>query len=471
MILQLIIKKKYAFVLILSIIFYGHILYSQEKYHTVQAGDNLYQISKKYNMSVDDLKRINSLQSDNLKVGQIIYVEYANAKPKTYKVKAGDNLSIIARKHDISVSELRKLNNLRSDNLAIGQVIIVRKEQVAPASNANSNAQNFTYIVKAGDNLYRIALNHNVSKDQLMALNNLDNDIIKVGQKIKIPTNTHVNVNNTISTGGQQTANTTAKYHIVKKYQTLSELATLYKIDIIDLLDYNNLNDFDVREGQRIWLEPGQIEQQEDAPAEKESKPIKSVTVHSVAKGETLYRIASIYDVSVEDLQKWNKLSSVTLKEGQRVYIGDPVGLHTEEDIERAKPYEKPKTTYSKTPILPVNRINIVSEFGMRSGKMHKGIDLAEPTGSPIYAVLPGKVVFAGVQRGYGNVIIVEHENFQMTVYSHNDANFVNAGEDVTQGQILGTVGSTGNASGPHLHFEYRVRGVAINPGEFLIGL
>ena len=274
------------------------------------------------------------------------------------------------------------MNNLRSDNLAIGQVIIVRKEQVAPASNANSNAQNFTYIVKAGDNLYRIALNHNVSKDQLMALNNLDNDIIKVGQKIKIPTNTHVNVNNTISTGGQQTANTTAKYHIVKKYQTLSELATLYKIDIIDLLDYNNLNDFDVREGQRIWLEPGQIEQQEDAPAEKESKPIKSVTVHSVAKGETLYRIASIYDVSVEDLQKWNKLSSVTLKEGQRVYIGDPVGLHTEEDIERAKPYEKPKTTYSKTPILPVNRINIVSEFGMRSGKMHKGIDLAEPTGS-----------------------------------------------------------------------------------------
>ena len=183
MILQLVIKKKYAFVLILSIMFYGHILYSQEKYHTVQAGDNLYQISKKYNMSVDDLKRINSLQSDNLKVGQIIYVEYANAKPKTYKVKAGDNLSIIARKHDISVSELRKLNNLRSDNLAIGQVIIVRKEQVAPASNANSNAQNFTYIVKAGDNLYRIALNHNVSKDQLMALNNLDNDIIKVGQK------------------------------------------------------------------------------------------------------------------------------------------------------------------------------------------------------------------------------------------------------------------------------------------------
>ena len=59
----------------------------------------------------------------------------------------------------------------------------------------------------------------------------------------------------------------------------------------------------------------------------KHGKPIKSVTVHSVAKGETLYRIASIYDVSVEDLQKWNNLSSVTLKEGQRVYIGDPVGF------------------------------------------------------------------------------------------------------------------------------------------------
>jgi len=77
-------------------------------------------------------------------------------------------------------------------------------------------------------------------------------------------------------------------------------------------------------------------------------------------------------------------------------------------------------------------------------------------------------VVFAGVQGNYGNVIVIEHPDFVMTVYAHNDANLVKVNDSVKRGQIIAHLGSTGNATGPHLHFEYRIKGKAINPRKVL---
>ncbi|MEG1202229.1 MAG: M23 family metallopeptidase, partial [Comamonas sp.] len=94
----------------------------------------------------------------------------------------------------------------------------------------------------------------------------------------------------------------------------------------------------------------------------------------------------------------------------------------------------------------------------------HKGTDLAAPHGTPVRTVGDGLVTFAGVQNGYGNVIYIDHGNKHETVYAHLSRVAVKQGERVTQGEEIGAVGSTGWATGPHLHFEFKVAGEQVDP-------
>jgi murein DD-endopeptidase MepM/ murein hydrolase activator NlpD len=96
--------------------------------------------------------------------------------------------------------------------------------------------------------------------------------------------------------------------------------------------------------------------------------------------------------------------------------------------------------------------------------KAHRGVDYAAPTGTPAHSVGDGVVDFAGVQGGFGNVVIVRHGNSHSTVYAHLSRINVRKGQAVTQGQVVGAVGSTGWSTGPHLHFEFRVNGVHVDP-------
>ena len=139
-----------------------------------------------------------------------------------------------------------------------------------------------------------------------------------------------------------------------------------------------------------------------------------------------------------------------------------------EKQITTPKEKKLEKNNKTKQKIFVPVKGEVTSEFGMRNGRPHRGIDIAASKGAPIHACLPGKIVFVGTQRGYGNVIIIEHENFIMSVYAHNETNFVRLGETVKKGQPIATVGETGIATGAHLHFEYRVKGKAINPREVL---
>ncbi|OKL36989.1 peptidoglycan DD-metalloendopeptidase family protein [Domibacillus mangrovi] len=103
------------------------------------------------------------------------------------------------------------------------------------------------------------------------------------------------------------------------------------------------------------------------------------------------------------------------------------------------------------------------SGFGMRWGKLHAGVDYAAPMGTPIKSQSGGKVVFSGPRGGYGNAVIVESGGMQY-LYGHNSANLVKAGDTVSRGQTIGLVGSTGDSTGPHVHFEIRQNGKAIDP-------
>lgn len=120
--------------------------------------------------------------------------------------------------------------------------------------------------------------------------------------------------------------------------------------------------------------------------------------------------------------------------------------------------------------IKPVSGI-ITSRFGAGSAirrSAHTGLDIATSTGTPIKAAASGTVTFAGYKGSYGNMIVITHANGIQTYYGHCSALYVSAGATVSQGQTIGAVGSTGNSTGPHLHLEVRVNGVAYNPQNYV---
>lgn len=120
--------------------------------------------------------------------------------------------------------------------------------------------------------------------------------------------------------------------------------------------------------------------------------------------------------------------------------------------------------------IWPVpGKYKISSGFGHRRGRKHEGIDIPAKTGTPIVAIANGKVKYSGNGiSGYGNLIIIEHPGKIFSVYAHNSKNLVRKGNRVSKGEKIGLVGSTGRSTGPHLHFEIRVKDKARNPSSFL---
>ncbi|MGI8759533.1 MAG: murein hydrolase activator EnvC family protein [Acidimicrobiales bacterium] len=106
----------------------------------------------------------------------------------------------------------------------------------------------------------------------------------------------------------------------------------------------------------------------------------------------------------------------------------------------------------------------LTSGFGNRWGRLHAGVDIGAPTGTPIWAAQDGTVIFSGVQGGYGNVVIVSHAGGLTTLYAHQSRTAANNGQQVSQGETIGYVGSTGRSTGPHLHFETRYGGSPRNP-------
>ena len=156
---------------------------SNDEYYTVVKGDSLYSIAKKFGTNVDNLKKLNNLSSNLINVGDLIKISEGKSvnTGDTYIVASGDTLYSIARKYGLSVDELKKLNNLSSNNLSIGQSLIVKKKEDEDVSDVSS------YIVKKGDTLYSIAKAYDTSVSNLKTLNNLTSDNLSVGQVLKVP--------------------------------------------------------------------------------------------------------------------------------------------------------------------------------------------------------------------------------------------------------------------------------------------
>jgi len=187
--------------------------------YIVKSGDTLYSISKKYNVSIDDLIKENNLESTVLSINQVLSIP-RNKSNLSYTVEKGDTLYKIANTYGTTVDKIKELNNLESDILSIGEILYI------PEENNIEETDYMVYQVEKGDTLYSIAKKYNVLVNDLIAINNLSSNILYIGQNLQIPRD-NIETNNII--------------YVVKPGDTLYRIANNYNVSVSDIMKLNNL--------------------------------------------------------------------------------------------------------------------------------------------------------------------------------------------------------------------------------------
>ncbi len=182
----------------------------EENVYIVQKGDTLYSVAMANNTTVDELKKANNLTSNILSTGQLLKIPSALLPESTYIVKKGDSLYSIANKYNTTIDELKRINNLTSNILSIGQVLKLPSDKV---SDIEKEENTISYTVQKGDSLYSIARKYSTTIDKIKDLNNLTTNLLSIGQVLLIPTNTNLETTYTVQKGD-------SLYSIAKKYDT-----------------------------------------------------------------------------------------------------------------------------------------------------------------------------------------------------------------------------------------------------------
>ena len=191
--------------------------------------------------------------------------------------------------------------------------------------------------------------------------------------------------------------------------------------------------------------------------------------IHVVAKGDTVWDLAKGYKVSSSAILEVNGLKEpYMLSVKQKLIIpGATKKLEVKKAVVTKGSVSYVGGSSTGTFIYPTKGV-LTSKFGARWGRTHSGIDIGVSTGTSVKASADGKVTFSGTSGAYGKLIIIEHSKTMSTYYAHNSSLLVSVGDTVTQGQQIALSGATGNVTGPHVHFEVRVNGKAVNPLDYL---
>jgi len=203
----------------------------------------------------------------------------------------------------------------------------------------------------------------------------------------------------------------------------------------------------------------------------------RSGVYHVVHKGETLWRISRTYGVSVVEIREANDLPGDTIRVGQKLFVP---GASRLKKVAAAEPMAERKDTGGTPsarlawPLAGRGRGSVTSGFGYRDDPMtggrmfHKGIDIDGAREERVLAAAAGETVYSGRMSGYGTVVMIDHGDRTITVYAHLSRAVVRLEEKVSRGQTIGYVGSTGRATGTHLHFEVRYKGRSVDPLQYL---
>ena len=262
--------------------------------------------------------------------------------------------------------------------------------------------------ISRGDTLYSIARRYDIPLREIIEVNNLKPPYsLNVGQVLRLPT---------------------AKYHVVAKGDTLYNISKRYNVDMVSLSKVNDLDmPYSLAIGQRLRL-PG-----------------------SVAGGE-----GSSYTAkrSASSSSSWSSNSSVA--SGARTAVNES--------------YTPPPVKNRKTKFLWPVRGPIISNYGpIAKGRNNDGINIKAAQGTMVKAADKGTVAYAGNElKGFGNLILIRHDDGWVTAYAHNEKILVKKGQRIARGEKISTVGSTGGVASPQLHFEIRQGKKALNPRSYM---
>ena len=189
---------------------------------------------------------------------------------------------------------------------------------------------------------------------------------------------------------------------------------------------------------------------------------------HVVKKGETLWALSRFYQVDVNTLARNNNIKNPNL-----IYPGQQILITTKRTKSQvAAQKEKRRTRIAAIKPLDFNwplRGHIIEHFGSSGQRYNQGIDIRAAEGTPVQSIFSGLVTYSSDElKGYGNMIIIEHNTDFTSIYSHNQVNLVRNGDQVAKNQMIARVGRTGKTTEPKLHFELRFQGEPVNPLLYL---
>ncbi len=371
--------------------------------------------TKKIASTVDIVANVSAVVIEDEIIAYLSDEEAANEAIKRYKLKyvnEEDLLDIEARNKTEVVLPTLKEGESRIVDVQLVEKVSVSQEKINPSEVLTveealkllekGTLEEKKYSVKTGDVLGSIAVDHNLTTKELLALNpGLNEDsLIKVGQELNV-----------------------TAFKPLLTVQTIMEEVKAEKIDYT----------YEIKEDSNMYKGDQKVQQQ----GEEGQKVVNYVI--SKSNGQTVKKEKASEEIIKEAIPHIVvKGTKVVPSRGTGQLAWPAVGGY------------------------------ISSQMGYRWGQMHKGIDIARPSNRTIKAADNGTIVSAGWDGGYGNKIVIDHNNGFRTVYAHLDSISVNVGQTVSQGQQIGVMGSTGHSTGVHLHFEVYKNGSLRNPLEYL---
>ncbi|MDP1794993.1 MAG: M23 family metallopeptidase, partial [Acidimicrobiales bacterium] len=226
----------------------------------------------------------------------------------------------------------------------------------------------------------------------------------------------------------------------ITRQRALLEMATNADADVLDQLRVTKLD---------LQRQRGTAQRAREL-AEQRQRTVQAQLAQLLRDKETKGRLSAALDRRIEAVRAEAAAIAGDDAAVRQLLSGAPVGRVSSSGL-----------------VWPV-RGRLTSGYGKRWGRLHAGIDIAAPKGTPIKSAKSGTVVFAGRMSGYGNVVIVNHGGGLSTLYGHQSRIGSRRGQTVSTGQVIGYVGSTGRSTGNHLHFETRVNGRPLNPRNYL---
>lgn len=314
-------------------------------FHTVKKGESLFSISKLYDVSIDQLKKLNSSFGGKIRPGQELKVQddepnknvvaakqESSQKTTKHKVASGESLYSISKKYNISIDELKRINNIPNGKIRPGQELKMNQQATSAKSvevakvETPQKEKGTTHKVTPGESLYSISKKYNISIDELKRVNNIPTGKIKPGQELKISQqdDNDNKAKNLVAekSNNKQAAKTEASdktiTHKIKKGESLISIAKDNNISVEELKKINNLDDSKIRFGQEIKLT--QSAGKTKNTSSKKAESTKSIQ-HTVKSGESYYSIAKDYGCTVDDLKEWNNKPGSKIKVGEKIIV------------------------------------------------------------------------------------------------------------------------------------------------------